>query len=153
MGELELKLKRIAKRETYTIGKMYIDDKYFCDTLEDKDRGLMQSLPLSVNVAKKKKGATAIPTGRYRVTLDVQSPRFSKMAQYKFCNGYVPRILNVPAFDGVCIHIGNTAKDTEGCPLVGENKAVGKVLNSTATFRKFYDELRKAKGYIYITIE
>lgn len=150
---MELLLKRIAKRETYTIGKMYIDGKYFCDTCEDKDRGLMQSLPLSVNVAKKKKGATAIPTGRYRVTLDVQSPRFSKMAQYKFCNGYVPRILNVPAFDGVCIHIGNTAKDTEGCPLVGENKAVGKVLNSTATFRKFYDELKKAKGYIYITIE
>ena len=150
---MELKLKRIAKRETYTIGKMYIDDKYFCDTLEDKDRGLMQSLPLSVNMAKKKKGATAIPTGRYRVTLDVQSPRFSKMAQYKFCNGYVPRILNVPAFDGVCIHIGNKAKDTEGCPLVGENKAVGKVLNSTATFRKFYDELKKAKGYIYITVE
>lgn len=150
---MELILKRIAKRETYTIGKMYIDGKYFCDTCEDKDRGLMQSLPLSVNVAKKKKGATAIPTGRYRVTLDVQSPRFSKMAQYKFCNGYVPRILNVPAFDGVCIHIGNTAKDTEGCPLVGENKAVGKVLNSTATFRKFYDELKKAKGYIYITIE
>lgn len=150
---MELLLKRIARRETYTIGKMYIDGKYFCDTCEDKDRGLMQSLPLSVNVAKKKKGATAIPTGRYRVTLDVQSPRFSKMAQYKFCNGYVPRILNVPAFDGVCIHIGNTAKDTEGCPLVGENKAVGKVLNSTATFRKFYDELKKAKGYIYITIE
>lgn len=150
---MELKLKRIAKRDTYTIGKMYIDDKYYCDTLEDKDRGLMQSLPLSVNVAKKKKGATAIPTGRYRVTLDVQSPRFSKMAQYKFCNGYVPRILNVPAFDGVCIHIGNTAKDTDGCPLVGENKAVGKVLNSTATFRKFYGELKKAKGYIYITVE
>ena len=150
---MELLLKRIAKRETYTIGKMYIDGKYFCDTCEDKDRGLMQSLPLSVNVAKKKKGATAIPTGRYRVTLDVQSPRFSKMAQYKFCNGFVPRILNVPAFDGVCIHIGNTAKDTEGCPLVGENKAVGEVLNSTATFRKFYEELKKAKGYIYITIE
>lgn len=150
---MELLLKRIAKRETYTIGHLYIDGKYFCDTCEDKDRGLMQSLPLSVNVAKKKKGATAIPTGRYRVTLDVQSPRFSKMTQYKFCNGYVPRILNVPAFDGVCIHIGNTAKDTEGCPLVGENKAVGQVLNSTATFRKFYDELKKAKGYIYITIE
>ena len=150
---MDLLLKRIARRETYTIGHLYIDGKYFCDTIEDKDRGLMQSLPLSVNMAKKKKGATAIPTGRYRVTLDVQSPRFSKMAQYKFCNGFVPRILNVPAFDGVCIHIGNTAKDTEGCPLVGENKAVGKVLNSTATFRKFYDELRKAKGYIYITIE
>ena len=151
---MELLLKRIARRETYTIGKMYIDGKYFCDTLERKDRGLQQSLPLSVNVAKKKKGATAIPTGRYRVTLDVKSPRFSQLAQYKFCNGFVPRILNVPAFDGVCIHIGNTAKDTEGCPLVGENKEVGKVLNSTATFREFYAELQKAKGeYIWITVE
>lgn len=150
---MELLLKRIARKDTYTIGRLFVDGVKFCDTLEPKDRGLQQSLPLSVNMAKKKKGATAIPVGRYRVTLDVKSPRFSKMAQYKFCNGYVPRILNVPAFDGVCIHIGNTAKDTEGCPLVGENKAVGKVLNSTATYRKFYDELKKAKGYIYITVE
>lgn len=154
MEELNLTLKRIAKRPTYTIGRLYVDGKYFCDTLEDTDRGLQQSSPESVNKAKKKKGLTAIPTGKYRITLDVQSQRFSQVAFYKFCNGYLPRLLNVPAFDGVLIHVGNTAKDTEGCILVGENKAVGKVLNSRDTFLRLYDILNKNKHkYIYIKIE
>ena len=150
---MELLLKRIARRETYTIGHLYINGKYFCDTIEDKDRGLMQSLPLSVNMAKKKKGITAIPVGRYRITLDIQSPRFSKKPQYAACNGYLPRILNVPAFDGVLIHIGNTSEDSEGCICVGKNKAVGKVLESTATYWQLYSRLQDAKDYIYITIQ
>lgn len=150
---MELLLKRIAKRDTYTIGRLYIDGEKFCDTLEDKDRGLAQSLPLCVNRAKKTKGSTAIPTGRYRVTLLVQSPRFKNVAFYKFCDGRVPRLLNVPAFDGVLIHTGNTSADTEGCILVGENKAVGKVLNSRETFLRLYDRLQQAKELIYITIE
>ena len=150
---LEVKLKRIAFRPDYTIGRMYIDGERFCDTLEDTDRGLQQSLPLSVNRAKKKQGATAIPTGRYRVTLAVQSPRFKTKAQYKFCNGFLPRLVNVPAFDGVLIHIGNSPKDTEGCILVGRNTQVGKVLDSTATFRKLYDRLKSSTKDIYITIE
>ena len=150
-----LELKRIARRETYTIGRLYIDGLLFCDTLEDTDRGLSQTLPVSVNMAKKKKGATAIPTGSYRVTLAVKSPRFSQIAKYKFCNGYLPRLINVPAFDGVLIHIGNTAKDTEGCILVGKNTKVGKVLDSTNTFQKLYKEMNKAyknNEDIYITI-
>ncbi len=150
---MELRLKRIARRETYTIGRLYIDGERFCDTIEDKDRGMSQSLPVSVNIAKKKKGVTAIPTGRYRITLDVVSPRFSKKSAYRFCEGRLPRLVNVPAFDGVLIHIGNTARDTEGCILVGQNKAVGKVLNSTETFRKLYERLKASKDYIYITIE
>ena len=150
---MELLLKRIARRETYTIGHLYIDGKYFCDTIEDKDRGLMQSLPLSVNMAKKKKGITAIPVGRYRVTLAVQSPRFSKVKQYEACNGFLPLLLNVPAFDGIRIHIGNTANDTEGCICVGKNKQVGKVLESTKTFWALYSILQDAKGYIFITIQ
>lgn len=153
MERLDLVLKRIAKRPTYTIGRLYIDGKYFCDTLEDTDRGLSQSLPLSVNQTKKKKGLTAIPTGKYRVTLDVQSNRFKDVAFYKFCNGYLPRLINVPAYDGVLIHVGNTAKDTEGCILVGENKAVGKVLNSRETFLRLYEKLQSAKSSnIYIEI-
>ena len=131
---------------------MYIDGEYFCDTIEDCDRGLSQELPASVNQSKKKKGITAIPVGRYRVTLDVKSPRFSTKSAYQFCKGYLPRLVNVPAFDGVLIHIGNTAKDSEGCILVGENKQVGMVLNSTATFRRLYERLKQAKGYIYIKI-
>lgn len=150
---MELRLKRIARKETYTIGRLYADGKYVCDTIEDRDRGLSQSLPVSVNVAKKRKGMTAIPTGRYRVTLGVQSPKFSKYKSYDWCKGYLPRLINVPAYDGILIHAGNTAQNTEGCLLVGENKVVGKVLNSMATLKKLYDVLKGAKDSIYITIE
>ncbi|MBR2035846.1 MAG: hypothetical protein IJ984_07355 [Prevotella sp.] len=153
---MKLLLKRIAKKADYTIGHLYINGKKFCDTLEDTDRGLMQSLPTSVNVAKKKKGATAIPVGTYRVTLAVKSPRFSQVAQYKFCNGYLPRLVNVPAYDGVLIHIGNTAKDTEGCILVGRNTIKGMVTNSRDTFLALYAELQQASSLnedIFITIE
>ena len=150
---MELLLRRIARRDTYTIGKLYIDGVYFCDTCEDKDRGLKQSLPASVNKAMKKKGATAIPTGRYQVTLKVKSPRFSQKKQYDFCKGYLPRLINVPGFEGVLIHIGNTSNDTEGCILVGRNTKVGKVLESGVTFRALYAKLKEAEGYIYITIE
>lgn len=150
---MDLLLKRIARRDTYTIGKLYIDGVYFCDTIEDCDRGLDQSLPVSVNKKKKVYGKTAIPTGRYQVTLSMQSPRFSKKKQYDFCGGYLPRLINVPAFEGVLIHIGNTAEDSCGCILVGRNKVVGKVLESTATFHALYEKLKAAKGYIFIKIE
>ena len=150
---MELLLKRIARRPTYTIGKLYIDGKYFADTLEDTDRGLRQDLPASVNRAKKRKGATAIPTGRYQITLGVRSPKFSQKKAYDFCGGCLPRLLNVPAFEGVLIHAGNTASDTDGCLLVGKNKQVGKVLDSLATFKALYAELNKSTGTIYITIE
>ena len=150
---MELRLRRIARRETYTIGRLYIDGERFCDTIEDKDRGLRQDLPLGVNQKRKVKNQTAIPTGKYRVTLGIKSPRLSTKPAYSFCNGYVPRLINVPAFDGILIHIGNTAQDSAGCILVGENKEVGKVLNSTQTFRRLYDVLKQAKGDIYITIE
>lgn len=150
---MELTLKRIARRETYTIGHLYIDGVYFCDTIEDTDRGLRQSLPESVNRSKKRFGATAIPTGRYQVTLGVKSPKFSKKKQYDFCGGYLPRLINVPAFEGVLIHIGNTTKDTDGCLLVGRNTKVGKVLDSGVTFRALYERLKAAKGLIFITVE
>lgn len=150
---MELNIKRIARRETYTVGRLYIDGKYFCDTLEDTDRGLRQDMPTAVIRATKWKGITAIPTGRYRVTLAVQSPKFSKRAIYQFCNGYLPRLINVPGYDGVLIHIGNTARDTEGCLLVGRNTQVGKVLDSRKTFIELYDRLLGAKDDIYIKIE
>ena len=150
---MDLRLRRIARRETYTIGHLYIDGVYFCDTIEDTDRGLRQSLPESVNRAKKRFGATAIPTGRYQVTLGIKSKKFSKKKQYDFCGGYLPRLINVPAFDGVLIHIGNTAKDTDGCLLVGKNTKVGKVLDSGVTFRELYAKLKAAKDLIFIKIE
>ena len=96
------------------------------------------------NGEKKVYAETAIPYGTYDITLKVQSPKYKDKAQYKFCDGYLPRLLDVPHFDGILIHIGNTAKDSAGCILVGENKEVGKVLNSTATFRKVYEILKAA---------
>ena len=150
---MELKLKRIAKRDTYTIGKLFIDGVHFCDTLEDTDRGLTQDMSLPVIRAKKRAGVTAIPTGTYKVTLKVQSPRFSKKEMYAFCNGYLPRLINVTGFEGVLIHVGNTARDTEGCILVGRNTQVGKVLESRVTFQRLYEKLKAAEGDIYIKIE
>ena len=150
---MELRLKRIARRDSYTIGRLYVDGVRFCDTCEDKDRGLRQDMARATIKRVKVPDETAIPTGRYRVTLGVQSPKYKNRARYAFCNGYVPRLINVPGFEGILIHIGNTAEDSSGCILVGENKEVGKVLNSTQTFRRLYERLKAATGDIYITIE
>ena len=153
---MEIKVKRIARKEAYTIGKMYVDGAYVCDTLEDKDRGLTSNMSVAQICGVKVHGETAIPTGRYLVDMKTVSPRFGGRAQYQFCKGRLPRLCNTVGFQGVLIHIGNTAKDTDGCILVGENKEKGKVLNSTATFRKLYPILKAAdeRGeQIWITIE
>lgn len=153
---MEIKVKRKWKKEAYTIGKMYINGAYVCDTLEDKDRGLTSNMSVAQICGVKVHGETAIPTGRYLVDMKTVSPRFGSRAQYQFCKGRLPRLCNTPGYQGVLIHIGNTAKDTDGCILVGENKAVGQVLNSTATFRKVYAKLKAAdeRGeQIWITIE
>lgn len=142
---MKLTLKRVAKRPTYTIGKLYIDGNYFCDTLEDKDRGLSQDMSLDEIKSKKVYSKTAVPTGTYEITLSIISPRFSKKPVYqKICKGYVPRLLGVPGYEGVLIHIGNTDKDSSGCILVGKNSVVGKVLQSTDTFTKLFAKLKEA---------
>lgn len=143
---MKLTLNRIAKRPTYTIGRLFIDGEKFCDTIEDTDRGLTQSMKVS-DIAKKKVYArTAIPTGTYTITMNIISPRLSKKQFYRqTCNGgRVPRLLNVKGFDGILIHVGNTAADSAGCILVGNNSQVGKVLNSKATFIKLYNKLKAA---------
>lgn len=153
---MEIKVKRKWKKEAYTIGKMYIDGEYICDTLEDKDRGLTSNMSVAQICGVKIKGETAIPTGRYLVDMKTVSPRFGGRSQYQFCKGRLPRLCNTPGYQGVLIHIGNKAQDTDGCILVGENKAVGQVLNSTATFRKVYAKLKAAderREQIWITIE
>lgn len=141
---MELKLERIFKGDTYTIGKLYINNEYFCDTLEDKDRGLTSDMSLDEIKSIKIKGVTAIPTGTYSITLDVQSPKFSTYKQYAFCNGYLPRLIDVPGYEGVLIHIGNTDSDSDGCVLVGKNTVKGMVTNSTETFKKLYPILKEA---------
>lgn len=153
---MKIRVKRIACKPLYTIGKLYIDDEYFCDTLEDRDRGLDNSMTEQEIKSIKMPSQTAIPTGTYRVTMNVQSPKYKKRAAYAFCKGYVPRLLDVKGFDGILIHIGNTKEDTAGCILVGKNSVVGQVLNSTATFKKFYsllDAANKRGEQIIIKIE
>ena len=146
---MELLLDRKYKLKEYTIGKLYVGGRYFCDTLEDKVR------ELGLDGSGKVKGMTAIPAGRYLVRMDKKSPKYSARPAYYFCEGRVPRLVDVPFFEGILIHIGNTAKDTEGCILVGENKAKGRVLNSTATYKRLWyalEEINKRNENIYITI-
>lgn len=150
---MEIKVRRIAKRQGYTIGRLYVDGQYFCDTLEDADRGLGSGMPLEKISRLKVYGQTAIPTGRYAVTLDVVSPKFKDRAWARPYGGKVPRLLNVPGFDGVLIHPGNDASDTSGCILVGRNTVVGKVADSTETFHALMGELLAADGDIWLTME
>lgn len=139
---MKLTLKRIALRSTYTIGKLYIDDAYFCDTLEDTVRDTNKSGKFD-NGEQKVKGKTAIPYGTYEIKW-TYSPRFKK---------YTPQLMNVPSFEGIRVHAGNTSSDTEGCLILGENKQVGKVLNSRATINKFYQIIKEACSNGKVTIE
>ena len=141
---MNLVLNRKYKLPKYSIGKLYINGKYFCDTLEDTDRGLTAGMSLATINSLKKKGITAIPLGTYEITLNVYSPKFGARSQYAFCKGYLPRLLKVPGYEGVLIHIGNRPEDTEGCILVGENTIKGMVTSSTDTFKRLYKELETA---------
>ena len=148
---MELILERIAKRKTYTIGRLYIreqvmdeylpgyEDHYFCDTLEPTWRDY-------ANGAYKVKGRSAIPEGRYAVVISY-SPRFKQ---------WLPILLGVPKFEGIRIHAGNTAKDTEGCILVGQNREVGKVLDSRKWLYELKQRIVEAKDRdeaVWITIK
>lgn len=136
---MKLTLKRIALRPTYTIGRLYIDGEYFCDTCEDKVRDTNKN---GVFYEKKVYGETAIPYGTYTIILSM-SNRFKRV---------LPLLLDVPYFEGVRIHSGNTAKDSLGCILVGENKQVGKVLNSRKTENRLMQILNATNEDIEIEI-
>ena len=135
-------LRRIAMKDTYTIGKLYIDGVYFCDTVEDKDRGLDDSMEESVIKERKVYGETAIPLGTYKVEI-TYSPKFKKN---------LPLLYNVKGFEGIRIHSGNTAEDSLGCIIVGKNKKVGMVLDSRSTMTKLMKILTNTKENIWLTI-
>ena len=141
---MEIVVVRFHKKEKYTIGKMYINGTYFCDTLEDTDRGLTQEMNLDIIDKTKVYGKTAIPTGRYRVDL-TKSKKFGRV---------LPLSYNVKGFEGIRIHRGNTNEDTLGCILVGQNKAVGKVINSAMAEQNLMDRLKEVEKneLIYITV-
>lgn len=140
---MELKLKRIARKATYTIGRLYVNGSYFCDTLEDKDRDLNRNGKFD-NGEKKVYAQTAIPYGGYQVVMNVKSPKFSQKPAYAWCGGFLPRLVNVTDFEGVLIHAGNSAVDSAGCILVGENSVVGRLTESMATLKRLYSVLKPA---------
>lgn len=154
---MELRINRRYKKGTYTIGNLYVNGEWFCNTLEDKDRGLTSTMSVETIKARKVYGETAIPTGRYIVRMDIVSPKYSGYSWYKQnFGGRMPRLENVKGFEGILIHPGNTALDSYGCILVGVNREKGKVLDSRATFLKLWKLLeaaRKRKETIYLTIE
>ena len=149
---IKLTLKRRYRGSQYTIGSLYINNQYFCDTLEDRDRGLSQQMSLDNIKLKKVYGSTAIPTGTYRISMNITSNKFGSRSWAIPYKGKIPRLLNVPGFDGVLIHPGNTDKDTYGCILVGENKVKGQVINSQNIWKKLMEKLLQDKENIILTI-
>lgn len=146
---MKIELKRIARKETYTIGRLSVDGRYICDTLEDRDRDDNRNGRFDGG-EKKVYAQTAIPNGTYKVTLE-HSPKFSP----KYGGRKVPYLHNVPHFEGILIHTGNTADDSAGCILVGTNSATGRVTGSLVAFNKLLPMLEQAvarKEEISITV-
>lgn len=124
---MKLRLNRKYLKKDYTIGELLIDGVYFCDTLEDRVRDLTKEPKIA--------GRTAIPEGEYEIIINI-SPRFRRK---------LPRLLDVPGFSGVLIHRGNSAEDTAGCILVGENKVRGGLVNSTGYELRLLELLERAQ--------
>lgn len=118
---MKLTVLRDTFTENSTTGSLFVNDKFFCFTLEDKDRGLMQSDSLITIKAKKLWGVTAIPYGTYELIVN-KSPKFGRLT---------PRLLGIKGFDGVLIHRGNNANHSAGCILVGYKRGVDSINEST----------------------
>lgn len=123
---MDIEVRRTFKGPKYTIGHMYLNGVYFCDTIEDVVRDLHST-------EDKVMHETAIPAGRYRVVLSY-SPRFKRL---------LPELKDVPFFVAIRIHSGNTEKDSSGCIIVGFNKVKGKVVDSRKTENRLMDILTK----------
>ena len=135
---MTLKLVRKYRKEKYTIGKLYVDGVYFCDVIEDRDRGLEDTMGLAEIMSKKRYGETAIPYGTYKVEI-TYSPKYKRM---------MPEVKNVKGFSGIRIHSGNTAEDTLGCLIVGKNTQVGMVTESRKTYSKLFALMKSEKDII-----
>ena len=122
----------------YTIGELFVNGMRLCNTLEDTDRGLRQYMDEKTIKKLKVFGQTAIPTGTYEIILSV-SPKFKNKPWAKKYNGLVPEIVGVMGFTGSRMHPGTTDKDTDGCPLVGDNTIKGKLTNSQKRYFELMD--------------
>lgn len=119
---MKIRVVRDKSEQGATLGTLYVNGLEFCDTLEDEDRAL------ETHDWAKIYGQTAIPRGRYAVTIS-RSSRFQRE---------LPEILDVPGFTGVRIHPGNVAADTHGCLLVGRRDGTARVINSRVVFEKLF---------------
>lgn len=141
---MELELVRTTRTAKTTIGDLAINGKFECHILEDKDRGLRQGMTLSELMALKIKTKTAIPAGRYEIAVNFSN---------KF-NRKLPLLLNVPAFEGIRIHVGNFEENTDGCLLPGKDKAKDMVISSRAAFDQLFAKIEIAlnREKVFITI-
>lgn len=153
---MKLKLIRKTRGSLSTIGELYINDKFICYTLEDPDRSLHSGMSIEEIKRIKVFGDTAIPKGTYIIDMNTISPRLSKYDFYKqYANGgRVPRLKNVPGFEGILMHTGNSPLDSCGCLLTGLSKGDNFVGQSREAFKKLYPLLQDSynKGE-EITIE
>lgn len=149
-----LTLKRETNKSTYTPGKLYIDGIFFCDTIEDLDRGLSQNMTIGEIQSIKIYGETAIPKGTYKVVTDIVSPKFSKYPFYmETCSGKLPRLVDVPGFEGILIHVADGPKKDKllhGCIGIGVRQYDGSLLNGKDTFKKLWNKIKDTTD---ITIE
>lgn len=129
---MRLTVERKWRKDEYTIGILYVNGVRLCNTLEDAVR------------PEKIAGKTAIPKGTYRVLMNTKSPKYEGREWAKPYGGIVPRLRNVPNFTNVLIHVGNSAAETEGCILVGDNTVKGRLTNSTNRFYELMGKLLSA---------
>lgn len=143
---MKLTIKRTITRNNYTLGELYIDGQFFCSTLEDRDRGLTQSMSVKQIKSMKVPGETAIPKGTYKVTLDVVSPKFSKYPFYmEVCEGKLPRLIDVKGYEGVLIHVADGIKRDsllQGCIGIGNLSSEEYLINGKQVFTEFYNRIK-----------
>lgn len=129
-------IERKWKKDTYTIGRVYVNGEFYANSMEDRDRGLTKDMPLKEIQRIKVYGETAIPTGEYIVKM-TYSPKYRRV---------MPQIMDVPGWSGVRLHSMNTAKDSEGCIGFGKNDKPGWISNSRSYMKAFEDRLRAEGG-------
>jgi hypothetical protein len=120
---MRIEIERIDRNQSRTIGKLYVNGNFTCYTLEDRERS-----------GPKVPGETAIPAGTYRVVI-TESQRFKKP---------LPLLLDVPGFEGIRIHAGNTAADTEGCILVGLGRTSNGIVSSRVALGNLQHAIQRA---------
>ena len=143
---MEIKLIRKYYQANYTIGRLYVNNRFFSDCLEPPSLHLTERSALGTILIAKYKGYRAIPTGRYRILI-TRSRRFGR---------WLPLLMNVKGFEGIRIHAGNKPEDTRGCILPGFNRRKGYVLDSTRcvlTLVKMMTEAMEKGEKVFVTVK